>query len=152
MRHAVAVGLLLSQLVVIGSAEAQQDSALTRARAQRQQEVQTALRQTLLEYLSKDLKTVMSHQEIFYSRNNRYAGELSVLLNMPVHEGTELRIVGIHPAFQGYAVEASNSGLSGLKCVGYVGAGGTPIPVTKFGNRPKQGGTVVCDSLDRTRE
>ena len=96
--------------------------------------------------LSATLRHMASAQEIFYSRNMRYAGEIDVLTSYDPVPGVTVRLVAIHPEFQGYAAEATHAALEGGNCVIFIGAEGTPEIATKREKKSQGMGRVACDS------
>ena len=99
-----------------------------------------------IEEMRASLRDLMSHQEVFYSEHLRYAGEVDVLKEYKAREGVTVRIVGIHPRFQGYTAEATSPALDGKSCVFWVGTDGTPVEKTKRDQKSGEQGRVACDA------
>ena len=100
----------------------------------------------LVKVMSKALLQMASAQEVFYSKHMRYAGEIDVLSAFEPVPDVTVRLVTMHPNFQGYAAEATHPALEGRNCVIFIGAEGTPGIATKREQKSNGMGRVACDS------
>lgn len=94
-----------------------------------------------LSSVRKDLRNLVTAQEVYFTKNNSYSPDIAAL-ELTLSDSVTIKFVEVFA--NAYAVSGSIKGKSGASCVLMVG-NVSGMPKTEQGNVAKAEGGVLCD-------